>query len=99
MEGESLEIVALQTYVTFSRKIENNQQKVIEVEKTLQLSRTGITGESKRFLIKNVFDVSYRFCSTDYGFLYLHTNSGVVSFYIKTISNDFIDEFKKIKNG
>ncbi len=92
-----METLAAQKYITYTRKIENNSQKTVEKENTLFLSRELIVSDTEQYDVKDVLDVSYRFLSSEYGFLYLHTKNGVISFYVKSIPEAFIEEFKKIK--
>lgn len=92
-----METLAIQKYITYTRKIEHNQQITIEQENTLALGQELIVSDTEQYHMKDVLDVSYRFLSSDVGFLYLHTKKGVISFYVKSTPITFIEEFKKVK--
>ncbi|WP_347551038.1 hypothetical protein ABFG93_04620 [Pseudalkalibacillus hwajinpoensis] len=91
-----MDIIFSQPFVKVVRKIERNEQKTIEQEHALTLYEDRISVGQEYFAIKDVFDVSYRFTSALYGFLYLHTKSGVVSFIIKKDPTLFIEEYRKL---
>ncbi len=91
-----LDIIFSQPFVIVERKIERTGQRTIEEEHTIELYVDRIRAGQEDFALGDVFDVSYRFTSALYGFLYLHTNRGVVSYIIKKDPSIFIEEYKKL---
>ncbi|MFB1051600.1 hypothetical protein [Paraliobacillus sp. JSM ZJ581] len=89
--------LATQTYIVVERKIEKNQQCIMQDEYTLTLHNHCIQSASQQFSIHNVYDITYRKVNINY-FLYLHTNKGVTTF--QTIENPdaFVESFKKLKH-
>jgi hypothetical protein len=92
-----VDIIAKLPYVKVIRKITWNKQYAIEETHQLELFDDVICSHSEQFKFRDVLDISYRTMSEDTGFLYLHTNRGVYSFYIKTNPSQFIDTYKKQK--
>jgi hypothetical protein len=92
----SLKLILSHPFVKVTRKIERNEQKTLEQEHDLKLYEDRIIVGQEQFAIQDVFDMSYRFQSTLYGFLYLHTNRGVVTFIIKKDPTVFINEYRKL---
>lgn len=94
-----MRILATITYYTITRSIEHNQQHFSEDTHTLSLLTDRITTTEKlEFSIDNVFDLSFRAVSVDYGLMYLHTNQGLFSFQVKEEKPlVFLEEFKRLK--
>lgn len=92
----NLKFILSHPFIKVIRKMERTEQKTLEQEHDLELYEDRIIVGQKHFAIKDVFDMSYRFQSTLYGFLYLHTNSGVESFIIKKDPTVFINEYRKL---
>ncbi len=92
----SLKFILSHPFIKVTRKIERNEQKTLEQEHDLELYEDRIIVGQDHFPIQDVFDMSYRFQSTLYGFLYLHTNRGVVTFIIKKDPTLFINEYRKL---
>ncbi|MDP4550606.1 hypothetical protein Q9251_06900 [Alkalihalobacillus macyae] len=91
-----MDIIFSQPFVVVERKIERTGQRTVEEEHTIELYVDRIRAGQEDFALGDVFDVSYRFTSSLYGFLYLHTNRGVVSYIIKKDPSIFIEEYKKL---
>jgi hypothetical protein len=91
-----MQIIFSQPYIEICREIKCNQQYYIELEHYLDLYEDKIITASNEFSIKDVFDISYRSLSESYGFLYLHTNQGVLSYTVRTNPQFFIDEYKNL---
>jgi hypothetical protein len=97
LRSGSLEIIARQPYIKVTREIEFNQQNYMEEEKVLVLYENVVVSSSHTFTLQDVFDISYKKVSDHDGFLYLHTNQGLFSFYTKADPANFIDQYKKLK--
>jgi hypothetical protein len=92
-----MEIISSQPYIKVSREIKYNEQHYIETQHLLYLYEDKIITASKQFPLKDVFDISYRSLSKSYGFLYLHTNQGVLSYTVRTNPRQFIKAYKKLR--
>jgi hypothetical protein len=90
-------IIASHPFITVSRKIDWNQQQYIEQELFLHLFEDHILSPSEKFLLDEVWDMSYRNSSCEFGFLYLHTNRGVFSFQVKSEPSHFINLYRDLK--
>ncbi|MGA9288921.1 MAG: hypothetical protein WBV93_11300 [Anaerobacillus sp.] len=91
-----MKVILSQPFVKVERKIDIDGQRSIEEEYDLTLYEDGIRAGKEHFAIQDIFDISYRFTSALYGFLYLHTKSGVFSFIIKESPTVFITEYRKL---
>jgi hypothetical protein len=91
-----MQIIFSQPYIEIYREIKCNQQYYIELHHHLHLYEDKIITASDQFSLKDVFDISYRSLSESYGFLYLHTNQGVLSYTVRTNPELFIEEYKKL---
>ncbi|RXT15429.1 hypothetical protein [Ammoniphilus sp. CFH 90114] len=90
-------IISTQPYIEISRTIQSNGQHRIESEQLLVLYRDKIITESRHFSLQDILDISYKVISEETGFLYLHSNHQVFSFYVKTSPTEFITEYKRLK--
>lgn len=86
-----------QPYVKVSREVTSIEQKDIEHERTLYLYHDKIVTAYREFPIDKVNDMSYRKFGTDNGLLYVHTDSGLFTYTVKTSTDDLIETFKKLK--
>jgi hypothetical protein len=89
--------VAIQSYVIIERIVENQAQTTKVHEHELQLFETKITSFHREFLIRSVYDMSFRIISGDEGFLYFHTDEGVYSFMVRNNPKSFIMLYKNLK--
>ncbi|MGM0844777.1 MAG: hypothetical protein ACQEUT_07345 [Bacillota bacterium] len=92
-----MKVIASHPYYVVTRKIESNVQASHESEHELLLNGECIECSRKSFWLKDVFDMSYKSLNKGKGFLYLHTNQGVFSFYVKQDPGLFIQEYKKLQ--
>ncbi|WP_188207858.1 hypothetical protein [Alkalibacillus aidingensis] len=86
-------------YVKFRRVVDrlDLQQKNIEEEFWIYLYDDRIVTDEHDLDIKMVFDISYKMLSAQYGFLYLHTTKGVITFQIKEDPNEMIAKFRTVE--
>lgn len=70
------------SYFVFTRKIDLNIQ-ILEEEKSLILWSDRITSEEHTFHLNAIHDISFKPSKNQYKILYLHTNRGVFSFFVK----------------
>jgi hypothetical protein len=92
-----MDILYSQPYIKIERKIIKLEQQQIKSVELMNLYEDKIVTSSNTFLLENVYDVSYREMSGEYGFLYLHTNQGVFPYYIDTAPDPFIDHYRNIR--
>lgn len=92
-----MKLIASHPYIVVSRRIDWNEQHYVEQEHHLHLYEDQITSPAEKFLIDEIWDMSYKSSSTKVGFLYLHTNRGLYSFYVKSEPSQFINHYRKLK--
>ncbi len=91
-------LISIQPYIEFTRTVESNQQHQIESLHQMFLYKDKIVAKSKEFPLHHVLDISYKVISGETGFLYLHTNHQVFSFYVRNNPGEFIEAYKSLKN-
>ncbi|MCR2823598.1 hypothetical protein [Lederbergia panacisoli] len=92
MNSVNDEIIASITYIKVKRTIEFNQQKYTKTEHSIDLYKNKISTSNHQFKNENVFDVTYKGFSDNFGFLYLHTNQGVFAFEVNTDPYHFVEK-------
>ncbi|MBD1380554.1 hypothetical protein [Metabacillus arenae] len=91
--------LASQTFVIVKRIVEWDRQIYKETEYSLLLFEDRVISHHHQFLLRDVFDMSFKPMSGKYGFLYLHTNQGVFAYQVLTHPQAFIDTFKSLKKS
>jgi len=91
-------MVTSHPYIIITRKIKENEQQITEIKKYLYLYHDCVISDTDKFLLKDVFDMSYRSLSNDSGFLYLHTSKGVFSYHTKIKPHHFIHTYLKLRS-
>lgn len=86
-----------QPYIKVLREVTSIEQKDVEHERTLYLYSDKIVTAYREFPIDKVIDMSYRKFGPDSGLLYVHTNSGLFTYTVRTSTDKLIDTFKRIK--
>ncbi|CAM4513338.1 hypothetical protein FHS16_006060 [Paenibacillus endophyticus] len=86
--------IAEMPYYKVGREIIGNEQITVVNERFIQLYPDKITTRYHEFLIRELFDISYRRLGSEEGFLYLHTKHGIFSYSIKTDPTGFIKVVK-----
>ncbi|MFV8826841.1 hypothetical protein [Alkalihalobacterium sp. APHAB7] len=86
-----------QVCIEVEQKIEYTKKYTVEKNFDMELFTDKIRSRDKEILLEHVFDISYRQATEKIGFLYLHTNQGVLPHLVKTNPTPFIDTFKKVK--
>lgn len=90
-------LIAKQPYVKIQRKISSTHQEKIEEARMIYLYQDKVKTKHREFPLDHVLDVSYRKISGVSGLLYIHTNSGLFSYFVKTSTTHFIRAFKSLK--
>lgn len=94
-----MNLICQQSYFETERVIQSNQQETIEKKRFLRLYKDIVTTNSHEFLLENIRDMSFKVISGEAGFLYIHTDFQVFSFYVKTSPVKFMREFRRLKEG
>ncbi|WP_078428970.1 hypothetical protein [Alkalihalobacterium alkalinitrilicum] len=89
--------ISTQHCIFVEQKIEYTKKLTIEKNFNIELYSDKIRLMDKELLLEHVFDISYRRATNEIGFLYLHTNQGVIPNLVKTNPTPFIDTFRKVK--
>ncbi|WP_026584076.1 hypothetical protein [Bacillus sp. J33] len=92
-----MRIIASHPFIVVKRTIDWNQQHYLEQEHHLYLYEDRIISPTEKFLLDEVWDMSFRASNSDIGFLYLHTNRGLFSFQVKSEPSQFINLYKELK--
>lgn len=94
-----MRLLAEQSYIKIQRELTSIQQRDIEEERTLFLYDNKVVTKHREFPIENVIDISYRKFGRDTGLLYIHTNTGVFTYTVKTSTKEFIAAFHTLKGN
>ncbi|CAM4016953.1 hypothetical protein [Mesobacillus thioparans] len=84
-------------YLKVNRRIEDNEQIYEEDEQFITMYHDRITTASDVFHLRDVLDITFKNMSGMKGFLYLHTTSGVYSFFTHANPDRLIKVYKEIK--
>lgn len=92
-----MNLICQQSYFETVRVIQSNRQESVETEMLLRLYKDLITTNSRDFMLKDIRDMSFKVISGEAGFLYIHTDFQVFSFYVKTNPIKLLCEFRRLK--
>lgn len=90
-----MDYIASQPYIKIEREVTSIKQVDIEHERTLYLYPDRIVTKHREFPIEEVIDVSYRKFGQINGLIYIHTNSGLFSYTVKSSPNHFLKTYKE----
>lgn len=90
-------LLAKQPYIKIQREVTSIQQKDIEHNRIIYLYDDKIVTEHREFLIQHVIEISYRKFGSEAGLLYIHTESGLYTYTVKTSTEEFIRAFHKLR--
>ena len=91
-------LLAKQPYVKIIREVSSITQTNTEENRMLYMFSDKVVTRHREFSMQNIIDMSYRFIGEKGGLLYLHTSSGLFSYFVKTSPVEFIDVFKEFRN-
>lgn len=94
-----MKLLAEQQYFKVQREVTSIGQEDIEYERSIYLYSDKIITHRREFAIDDVIDISYRKFGYETGLLYIHTESGLYTYTIKTSPVSFIETFKDNKKG
>lgn len=94
-----MELIATQPYIKVLREVSSVHQQDVEEERTLYLYADKIITKHRQFPIEHVTDISYRGFGTEAGLLYIHTNSGIFTYTVKSSAEKFIRSFHQLKGN
>lgn len=89
-----MELLAEQQYFKVQREVTSIGQKDVEYERTIYLYSDKIVTYRREFAIEDVIELSYRKFGHETGLLYIHTESGLFTYTVKTSAATFIEAFK-----
>ncbi|MDQ0253497.1 hypothetical protein J2S74_000869 [Evansella vedderi] len=94
-----MEPLAVQQCVEVHQEISPIEKKIVEVTYDMKLYEDKITVKDYMYPITSIFDISYRKKEEDgaMGYIYLHTNKGVRTYYIKEEPSEFVNAYFKLK--
>ncbi|WP_017728613.1 hypothetical protein [Halalkalibacterium ligniniphilum] len=90
-------LLATQRCIEIRQEIGWTEKRIIENEYEMKLYHDKVTVRETTYPIHTIFDVSYRKKPKALGYLYLHTNGGVRTYYIKEEPGAFIDAYQQLK--
>lgn len=99
MHNSSDQLILSLSYISVQRVVDRVEQTTQKTYHSICLFQDRITTSSRTFLLKHVFDLSYRPFSGHTGLFYLHTNEGVFTFKIEEEPEYFISLFKQIQSN
>src|SRR5690625_4990347 len=85
--------------IEISQKIIGTNKHTIETSYRIHLYKERVIIKNEPIPLTNIFDISYRKDPhpNAIGFLYLHTNKGIKTYYIKDEPSHFVEAFYKLK--
>lgn len=94
-----LDLLATQQCIEISQEIGWTEKRTIETTYEMKLFNDYLLVKKEKFPVTSIFDISFRKKSqtNDIGFLYLHTNSGVRTYFIKEEPFSLIEAYEKLK--
>ncbi|CAH0120004.1 MULTISPECIES: hypothetical protein [unclassified Paenibacillus] len=96
-----MEAIAIQRCVEIVREIRDGKKRITEFSFDMHLYPHQIAVKDEQITLSTVYDISYRTNrgADAIGFLYLHTNRGVRTFYVREHPASFIDAYQKLKDS
>ncbi|MCE5173349.1 hypothetical protein LQV63_29295 [Paenibacillus profundus] len=94
-----MKALAAQRCIEIRRKIECTVERITETSFHMKLYSHEITVKEERIAMDRIYDISYYRKSREedaIGFLYLHTNRGVQTYYVKDDPTQFIEAYRKL---
>ncbi|GIP31897.1 hypothetical protein [Paenibacillus sp. J2TS4] len=94
-----MKALAVQACVEVRREIQGTEEMITEIYYDMKLFENEIQVRNERIPLKSVFDISYFIKDREkdvIGFLYLHTKSGVQTYYVKEKPIKLIEIYKKL---
>ncbi|GAE26706.1 hypothetical protein JCM9140_2795 [Halalkalibacter wakoensis JCM 9140] len=93
-------LLATQTCIEIRQEIGWTEKRTIETSFEMKLFDDQLTVKNDHYPLTAIFDISYRKKpgKDTMGFLYLHTNRGVRTYYIKDDAYTLVTAYKKLKS-
>lgn len=89
-------IIATQPYYKIERSVTAGNLETIIHQRSLCLYPDRIVSAYREFLIKEIYDISFRDLGQGHGVLYLHTKQGVFPYTLEADAELFISEVKRL---
>ncbi len=88
-----------QPYIKIIREVTSIAQRDVEDERTLYLYPDKVVTAHHEFPIQKVNDMSFRKFGADGGLLYIHTNSELHTYIVRTPTDKLIEAFRNLKQN
>lgn len=95
----SMKALAAQRCIEIRREIDCTVERITETSFHMKLYSHEITVKEERIAMDRIYDISYYRKSREedaIGFLYLHTNRGVQTYYVKDDPTLFIEAYRRL---
>lgn len=94
-----MKLLAVQPCVEVHQEVSPIEKKFVEIHYDMKLFEDKITVKDDYYPITAIFDISFRKKEEKgaMGYIYLHTNRGVRTYYIKEDAEPFIEAYQKLK--
>ncbi|MFC0561850.1 hypothetical protein [Halalkalibacter alkalisediminis] len=95
-----MNLLASQTCVEVHQEIGWTEKRIVETTFDIKLFEDQLVVKDDVFPLTSIFDISYRKKPEQgaMGFLYLHTNRGVRTYYIKEDAYFLVNTYQKLKS-
>ncbi|MDT8861529.1 hypothetical protein N0O92_15025 [Alkalihalobacillus sp. MEB130] len=95
-----MNLLATQTCIEIHQEIGWTEKRTIETSFEMKLFDDQLIVKEDTYPLTSIFDISYRKKPEKgaMGFLYLHTNRGVRTYYIKEDAYSLVTAYKKLKS-
>lgn len=94
-----MKLLAVQECIEVHQEVSPIEKKIVEVHYDMKLYEDKISVKDYTYPITSIFDISYRKKEEagTIGYIYLHTNRGVRTYYIKKEPSEFVNAYLKLK--
>jgi hypothetical protein len=95
-----MNLLAIQKCIEVHQEIGWTEKRIIETTFDMKLFDNQLVVKEDVFPLTSIFDISYRKKPEKdaMGFLYLHTNKGVRTYYIKEDAYSLVSAYQKLKS-
>lgn len=99
MQLDNINGIATISYFHIEHEIDYRGKFDIKTKHQIILYKNRVVTASHQFILENVLDMSYKLFSNNDSLLYLHTNQGVFTYKLNCDPDEFVNNFKKIKEN
>src|SRR5690625_3371760 len=88
--GINVDVIAKHSYFQVTREVKRLEKSVIKYQHELKLYQNKLTTRHREFSIEELLDVSPRQKGKEGGLILIHTTSGLFSYTVEEINENFI---------